>query len=224
MKKRVLAVITAMAVSVSVFAGCSKKSEETAPDPEEKQEEAFVVPGDEKSSVDEQNMEEETEQIEAIGDIDVDKNLFDVTITVPKDFIGETTQEELDAKAKENGFKSATLNSDGSVTYVMTKAQHKEMLDGISNSINDALAELVGSDNTPNITDIKANDDFTSFTITTKNEEPDLAESFTVLSLYMYGGMYSIFSGNEVDNIHVDFVNAASGEIISSADSKDAGN
>ena len=43
------------------------------------------------------------------------------------------------------------------------------------------------------------------------------------LSLYMYGGMYAIFSGDEVDNIHVDYVNAASGEIISSADSKDMG-
>jgi len=106
---------------------------------------------------------------------------------------------------------------------VMTKAQHKEMLDEISANINNSLAELVGSDSTPNITDIKANDDFTSFTVTTKNEEPDLAESFMVLSLYMYGGMYAVFSGDEVDNIHVDYVNAASGEIISSADSKDMG-
>lgn len=228
MKKRVLAVFMIMVLSAPVFAGCSKKSEETAQVPEEKQEEAFVVPdeegaAEETTTEEEQNPEESLDQLEAIGDIDVDKNLFDVTITVPKDFIGETTQEELDAKAKEKGFKSATLNSDGSVTYVMTKAQHKEMLDEISANINNSLAELVGSDSTPNITDIKANDDFTSFTVTTKNEEPDLAESFMVLSLYMYGGMYAIFSGDEVDNIHVDYVNAASGEIISSADSKDMG-
>lgn len=228
MKKRVLAVFMVMAVSAYVFAGCSKKNEETVQAPEEKQEETFVVPDEEQSAEEgtgeeEQSTEEGLDQIEAIGDIDVDKNLFDVTITVPKDFIGETTQEELDAKAKEKGFKSATLNSDGSVTYVMTKAQHKEMLEEISTNINNSLAELVESDSTPNITDIKANDNFTSFTITTKNEEPDLAESFTVLSLYMYGGMYAIFSGDEVDNIHVDYVNATSGEIISSADSKDMG-
>lgn len=228
MKKRVLAVFMVMAVSAYVFAGCSKKNEETVQAPEEKQEETFVVPDEEQSAEEgtgeeEQSTEEGLDQIEAIGDIDVDKNLFDVTITVPKDFIGETTQEELDAKAKEKGFKSATLNSDGSVTYVMTKAQHKEMLEEISTNINNSLAELVESDSTPNITDIKANDNFTSFTITTKNEEPDLAESFMVLSLYMYGGMYAIFSGDEVDNIHVDYVNATSGEIISSADSKDMG-
>lgn len=229
MKKRVLAVIMAMAVSVAVFAGCGKKSEETAPVPEEKQEEAFVVPegkqtAEEETTGEEQSLEEAIDQISTLGDVDVDKDLFDVTITVPKDFIGETTQEELDTKAKEKGFKSATLNSDGSVTYVMTKAQHKALMDEISASINGSLAELVGSENCPNITDIKANDDFTSFTITTKNEEPDLAESITVLGLYTFGGMYAVFSGNQVDNIHVDFVNAASGEIISSADSKNMGN
>lgn len=32
---------------------------------------------------------------------------------------------------------------------------------------------------------------------------------------------YHIFNGTTVDNIHVDYVNADSGEIISSADSKD---
>ena len=45
-------------------------------------------------------------------------------------------------------------------------------------------------------------------------------ESFSTMAFYMYGGMYNIFNGTEVDNIHVDFVNADSGEIISSSDSK----
>lgn len=37
----------------------------------------------------------------------------------------------------------------------------------------------------------------------------------------MYGGMYNVFNGTTVDNVHVDFVNADTGEIISSSDSKD---
>ena len=73
----------------------------------------------------------------------------------------------------------------------------------------------------PNITSIEANDDFTSFTVTTKSTELDFAESFSVLAFYIYGGMYNQFNGTPVDNVHVDFVNADSGEIISSADSKD---
>lgn len=130
------------------------------------------------------------------------------------------TQEDLDAKASEIGYK-VTLNDDGSATYVMTKKQHKDMMDGIAASIKSSLNEMVGSEDYPNITGISANDDFTVFTITTKNTEPDMNESFAVMALYMYGGMYHIFNGTTVDNIHVDYVNADSGEIISSADSKD---
>ncbi len=158
--------------------------------------------------------------LDVIGDIEVEKELFDVTITVPADFVGQTTQQELDASSAENGFK-ATLNADGSVTYVMTKKQHKEMMDGISQSLNDSLAEMVGSEDYPNITNITANADFTKFTVTTKNAEPDLAESFAVIAFYSYGGMYHIFNGTTVDNIVVEYVNASSGEVISTANSKD---
>lgn len=85
---------------------------------------------------------------------------------------------------------------------------------------------MIGSDDYPNITDIKANSDFTNFTVTTTSTYLDLAESMSIIVFYMYGGMYAIFNGSDVDNIHVDFVNTDSGEIINSADSSDmaAGN
>ena len=40
---------------------------------------------------------------------------------------------------------------------------------------------------------------------------------------YMYGGMYNIFNGTEVENIAVDFINEATGQIINSANSRDMG-
>lgn len=162
-------------------------------------------------------------EIEAIGDVEVDEGLFEVELLIPADFVGEKTQEELDAIAAESGYKSITLNEDGSATYVMTKKQHKEMMNEMSVSLNESLAELIGSENYPNFTDIKANDDFTEFTITTKSVELDLNESFSVLAFYMYGGMYNAFNGTTVDNIHVEFINADSGEVISSADSENMG-
>lgn len=75
----------------------------------------------------------------------------------------------------------------------------------------------------PTITNVSANDDFTNFTVTVSADELGLAESMSVIGLYMYGGLYGIFSGQTPDNIHVDFVNADSGEVISSADSSEAG-
>ena len=159
-------------------------------------------------------------ELDALGKVEVEKNLFDVTVTLPAEYVGEQTQEDLDSAAAEIGYK-VTLNEDGSATYTMTKAQHKELLASLATSMQNALSEMAGSEDYPNITDVSANNDFTSFTITTQNEEIDMAESFAVLAMYMYGGMYGCFNGKSPDNIHVDYVNADSGKVISSADSKD---
>ncbi len=221
MKKRALAIILTFAIGLSALSGCGSQVEEAKPEAVKS-----TTAETEKSS--EPETEETTEtsddgmkELEALGDVNVDKGLFNVTLIIPKDFVGETTQKELDELAKEKGFKSITLNSDGSATYVMNKAQHEELLSGIRDSINSSLQEMVGSEEYPNITKIEANEDFTSFTVTTKNQEPDFAESFGILALYMYGGMYGVFSGEKPENVHVDFVNADSGEVISSSNSKD---
>ena len=44
-----------------------------------------------------------------------------------------------------------------------------------------------------------------------------------LLAFYMYGGMYNVFNGTEVENIAVDFINEATGQIINSANSRDMG-
>ena len=166
---------------------------------------------------------EGTSELDALGDIEVDQNLFDVTVTVPSEYTEGITQEQLDETAEADGYK-AVLNDDGSITYTMTKAQHAEMMNGLAESINEAMATLVGSEEYPDITSVSSNDDFTEFTITTTNSEISLSEGFSVLALYTYSGLYHIFDGTPVDNIHIDYVNADSGEIIGSSDSLDLEN
>ena len=151
-------------------------------------------------------------------EIQVEKELFDVTVTLPADLVGETTQEELEATMSDQ-VHSATLNEDGSVTYVMSKSQHKALMESTRESIETSLEELIGSEEYPNFQKIEHNDDFTSFTVTTASTELDLSESFSSMLFYIYGGMYNAFNGTQVDNIHVDFVNADTGDIIKSYDS-----
>ncbi len=219
--KKALVIILTLAICLSALSGCGSQVEKAKP-------EALKSTNTEAEKGAEPKAEETTDtsdngmkELEVLGDVNVDKGLFNVTLNIPRDYVGETTQKELDELAKEKGFKSITLNSDGSASYVMNKAQHEELLSGIRDSINSSLQEMVGSEEYPNITKIEANEDFTSFTVTTKNQEPDFAESFGILALYMYGGMYGVFSGEKPENVHVDFVNAASGEVISSSNSKD---
>lgn len=210
MKKKIIALLLGTAFILSAC-GDSAVSTESSKE------------GNNSEVVSEITTEGEISDLNAIGDVEVEENIFTVELTIPADYVGETTQEELDAVAKENGYKSITLNEDGSATYIMSKAQHKDMMNEMAASINTSLAEMVGSENYPNFTEVKANENFTSFTITTTSEELDLAESFSVMVFYMSGGMYNIFNGTPVDNIHIDFVNADSGEIISSSDSSSMG-
>lgn len=42
----------------------------------------------------------------------------------------------------------------------------------------------------------------------------------SVLTFYLYGRLYAVFGVEDVDNIHVNLVNEASGELINSTDSR----
>lgn len=162
------------------------------------------------------------EDLEAIGELEVDQNLFTVEITVPADFLGDgITQESLDADVAASNYISAKLNDDGSVTYVMTKAVHDEMMVGVRDNIQQALDEMVGSEEFPSFTKVEANDDFTQFTVETTSTELGLVESFSVLGFYMFGGMYHAFNGTQVDDIAVTFINADTGDTVGEAHSSD---
>nr|DAP24964.1 MAG TPA: Lysis protein [Caudoviricetes sp.] len=209
MKKKIVTILLISSLALTACGSNNQVQSSSAPSTQTAEE------------ADTQGTENDISELNAIGDIDVDKNLFDVTITVPADLVGDTTQEELDAKAADSDIHSITLNDDGSATYVMSKSQHKKMMQELADNINSTLSDMVGSEDYPNFTDIKANSDFTNFTVTTTSTELDLTDSISIMGFYMYGGMYAIFNGSDVDNIHVDFVNADSGEIINSADSSD---
>lgn len=164
------------------------------------------------------------DEISAIGDIDVDEGLLSVTVTIPADLVGEgESQETVDKTVAEMGYISGTYNADGSVTYTMTKAKHKEALKELSESLDKSLQEIVDSEEYPNIVEITHNDDYTDFTIKYKGDEVGLGDSFTLLVYYYAGGFYGVFSGNKPDNVHVTFVNADTGEIIQESNSKDMG-
>lgn len=159
------------------------------------------------------------DSLESLGKIETENGLFYVNITLPADFVGEdVTQESIDAKAGES-YTSGKLNEDGSVTYKMTKKQHKAMLDGISESIENSLQEMV-DDSDYSFTKITHNSDFTSFDAYLSTEELGFAESFMVLGFYMFGGMYSVFTGQEAENVSVNFY-SASGKLINTANSAD---
>lgn len=146
-----------------------------------------------------------------------------VKITLPAELMGETTQEDLDEAVAEGEFLSAVLNEDGTVTCEMSKSKHKELMKAVEAEINKALEDMIGSAEFPNITNIEHEDDYSSFTVTTKSTELDMAESISVLAFYMYGGMYGACNGDTDVVIKVSFVNADTGDTIESFSSDQMG-
>lgn len=167
-----------------------------------------------------------SEATSATNQIQVEKQLFDVALTLPVDYVEDgTTQEQLEEEIKSNnGIKSVKLNEDGSVTYKMTKKAHQEMMQSMADSIDEAMKEIVDSEDCPDFVDVAANEDYTVFTVSASSNELTLSEEFSVLAFYFYGGLYGAYSGETPENIHVDFVNAETGEVIESSDSAEMEN
>lgn len=199
-------------VGIITLSGCGKKEEVTDK----------TVQNDIKVET-AQETDDDTVSVEALADISVEKNLFSVEFTVPRDFVGEdVTQESLNEKIGE-GIKSVTLNADGSVTYVMTKEAHKEMMDEMTENLDMSLNEMVGSEDYPTYTKIEHNSDFTQITVYIDAEELGLMDSISVLGMYMYGGMYNAFNGTSIDNINVKFISNNTGEIVADCNSSEMG-
>ena len=160
------------------------------------------------------------DQLEGLGKVQTENGILTVTITVPSDIVGEdVSQEELDENAGET-YKSATVNEDGSVTYKMTKKQHRAMVDSIVEAIDEGLQKLVDDDETYSFTEITHNKDFTSFDLIIDADEVGFNETFAVYVFYIYGGMYGIFTGHTPEKIIANYYNT-NGDLLETFDSSE---
>lgn len=143
----------------------------------------------------------------------------EITITIPAEYLDDgLTQADCDAIAARSGYRSATLNGDGSVTYVMTRVQHAELLRSIEATVDSALDGMAGSEEYPHFISVLHNDTLSVFTVTTHGSELNFNESYSVLILYMYSSMYAAFAGTDNGNFRVDFINEATGRLYDSVD------
>ena len=129
--------------------------------------------------------------------IEVDKNLFNVEITIPASLIADEDPEQIKAEAEqEEGIISVTVNSDGSLTYKMTKAAHKKMIDKMKESLEKTMDEIAGGSDFPSIKEIKANKSYTEFTMVVEREIYENSfDAFATFSLGLSSMFYQVFDG-----------------------------
>ena len=159
--------------------------------------------------------------LKAIGQVKTENGLFIATLTLPREIVGdEITQADIDASAGKS-YISGKLNEDGSVTYKMTKKQHKEMMDTIVNSFEQSFNEMLQND-ALSFTSIKHNEDFTQFDVTVSGDSLGLVDTLATAEFYTAGGMYGIFSGKKAERVVVNYY-SSTGKLIDTADSSRIG-
>lgn len=144
-------------------------------------------------------------------------------ITIPAAFAENITQENLDEMVADGDCQAAVVNDDGSVTFTVTQEQRDEYVTELKSAIQQGLDSLVGSEGISSFVQIDTNDDYTNYVVSVSTEEVGMEEAMSVLAFAMYSGLYNAFVGNEIDNVHIEFVNADTGEVLESVDTKDMG-
>ena len=149
-------------------------------------------------------------------------DLEPVSFTVPSEYLDENrTRADYDAEAAEYGFASATLNADRSVSYVMTKGQHREMLARLAEEIDKALSNMTASGEYPNFVSITHNEGFTEFKVVSRASQLNENELSASWAITHFSELYAAFAGGSEGNCHIDYVNEKDGEVFGVGDSSE---
>ncbi|MCW1928636.1 hypothetical protein [Bhargavaea beijingensis] len=149
------------------------------------------------------------------GAVVVDKGLVNVEVTIPAAFFEGEDMDQVIKQAKEEGIGEAVLNRDGSVTYKMSKAKHKEMMKELSKALEQSIADFEGGEDFPSIREISHDQKFETFTVTVDREQfENSLDGFSLFGLGLAGSYYQLFNGEDPENYRViiELNDAATGE------------
>ncbi len=129
----------------------------------------------------------------------VDENLLTVDINIPATWFDEDNPatDELTQEQKDNGFKSAKLNDDGSVTYTIGKSDFKKYKEQLQASTADSLNNI--SADYPCVKSIEFADDFSEITLKVNRAEyEDGLNSFVIPVAGFSANMYQTYTNEPV--------------------------
>ncbi|WP_053365749.1 hypothetical protein [Bacillus sp. FJAT-27245] len=163
-----------------------------------------------------EKQDKQTEKKTEEKSVEVDKGLLNVEITLPASMFEGEDIDKVIADAKKEGISKATKNADGSVTYKMSKAKHKEMMAEIAKSISESVNEMTTSGDFVSFKEITHNDSFKEFTVTVDKAAYDNSmDGFGLFGLGMSGMIYQLYNGENEENtkVTINTKDEATGEI-----------
>jgi hypothetical protein len=155
-------------------------------------------------------------ELEAIGDVEVERGLLSVEVTIPASLAGEADIDGLVSEMAEEGISiaDARRNPDGSITYKMSRGDHRRLLGSLRDSFKESFEEV--SDDFPSVRSITFNDDLTRFRMTV--DRPAFENSFDGFVVFLplfAAGIDAAFDGRNPEGmrVEIDYVDVATGQV-----------
>ena len=105
----------------------------------------------------------------------VDKGLLNVEVTIPASFLEGQDIDTVIAEAKNEGIKEVIKNDDGSLTYKMSKSEHKKMMKEMEEGIIKSVEEIKTGEDFTSIKDVSYNKSFSEFTLSVNKKNSKTA-------------------------------------------------
>lgn len=155
---------------------------------------------------------------ESIG---VDKKLMSVEVTIPSSLLKldgeEVNIDELTSEAKKDGIKDVNLNDDGSITYLMSKSKHKEMMEEMKEDLTKSMNDIIDDEDFASIRNIIANKNFTEFDIiVVRDSFENSFDGFATMGIALQSMFYQLFDGVDSDDYEaiINIKDEDTGEVI----------
>lgn len=149
--------------------------------------------------------------------IEVDKGLINVEITLPASLFEDQDINGVIADAKNKGIKDIKQNTDGSLTYIMSKSKHKEMMKELESGLLESIEDAKNNEDYVSIKDVTHNKSFSEFTLIVDQEKYENSfDGFVAFGFGLSGMYYQLFNGVSPDDykVTINIKSEATGEVI----------
>lgn len=215
MKKRILLVFLAAAM-VLPMAACSPAGTQNS---SSQQESSAASSTREDSSVGKPTEAARENPTEKKG-LSAEKEGDDIKITIPAVLFNGNATSELTDEQKNNGFTSAKINDDGSVTYTMKQSSYEPFIKEYKKAMAQAIEQMISMGTYKSLKSVEYTDDFGKITIKAdkKAYESNQLDSYAGAAAGLLGAMYQAFDVDiETPSCTVSIVDQESGKELDTA-------
>lgn len=137
-----------------------------------------------------------------------------VSIDIPASLIGKNATDKLTDEQKNNGFKKAVVNKDGSVTYTIDSQKYDTFLKEYQKTVAESLDKIKTDGNYKSINSVEYNDNFSEITlIVDKNKFENGMDSIAIMQAGVSAAMYQAFDINSKTKTTINVKDQKTGKV-----------